>query len=92
MRPTYRIMLEPGQDGGYVVRVPALPGCFSPALERALERAHEAIEVHVAGLPKSGPSYLREIPRQTRRSAFPSPSRSLPGGVEPGSDHRLAIV
>lgn len=56
MQLTYRIILEPGEDGGYVVSVPALPGCFTQgaAVEQALERAHEAIEVHVAGLLKAG--------------------------------------
>lgn len=56
MTRTYRIVLEPGEDGGYVVSVPALPGCFTQGanVEQALERAHEAIEVHVAGLIRTG--------------------------------------
>jgi predicted RNase H-like HicB family nuclease len=56
MELTYRIILEPGDEGGYVVIVPALPGCFTQGatVEQALERAREAIEVHVAGLIKSG--------------------------------------
>jgi len=56
VKRTYRILIEPGEDGGYVVSVPALPGCFTQGatVERALERAHEAIEVHVAGLLQSG--------------------------------------
>lgn len=56
MKLTYRIILEPGEEGGYVVSVPALPGCFTQgaSVEQAVERAHEAIEVHVTGLIKSG--------------------------------------
>jgi predicted RNase H-like HicB family nuclease len=56
MTRTYRIVLEPGEDGGYVVSVPALPGCFTQGatVEQAVERAHEAIEVHVAGLLLTG--------------------------------------
>jgi antitoxin HicB len=56
MKLTYRIILEPGEEGGYVVSVPALPGCFTQgaSVEQAVERAHEAIEVYVAGLIKSG--------------------------------------
>ena len=52
MKRTYRILLEPGEDGGYVVSVPALPGCFTQGatIEQAVDRAHEAIEVHVARL------------------------------------------
>ena len=36
--------------------VPALPGCFSlgATVEEALAHIHEAIEVHIAGLRKSG--------------------------------------
>jgi antitoxin HicB len=53
---TYRIVLEPGEDGGYVVSVPALPGCFTQGatVEQAVGRAQEAIEVHVAGLLMTG--------------------------------------
>ena len=56
MTRTYRIVLEPGEDGGYVVSVPALPGCFSQGatVEQAVERAQEAIQVHVAGLLMTG--------------------------------------
>jgi antitoxin HicB len=56
MKRTYRIVLEPGGDGGYVVSVPALPGCLTQGatVEQAMERAHEAIEVHVAGLLLTG--------------------------------------
>jgi predicted RNase H-like HicB family nuclease len=28
---TYTIVVEPDQDGGYFVTVPALPGCFTRA-------------------------------------------------------------
>jgi antitoxin HicB len=56
MTRTYRIVLEPGEDGGYVVSVPALPGCFTQGatVELAVQRAHEAIEVHVSGLILTG--------------------------------------
>ena len=53
---TYSIVLEPEQGGGYAVSVPALPGCFTQGatVEEAMERAAEAIGVHIAGLQLDG--------------------------------------
>ena len=44
------------ETGGYGVEVPALPGCFTQGWtrEQALERAHEAIAAHLAGLEADG--------------------------------------
>lgn len=55
MKLTYRVLLHP-DEGGYAVVVPALPGRFSQGdtIEEAIEHAMEAIEVHIAGLRKSG--------------------------------------
>jgi predicted RNase H-like HicB family nuclease len=55
MKLTYRVLLHP-DEGGYAVVVPALPGCFSQgnSIEEAIEHAMEAIEVHIAGLRRSG--------------------------------------
>jgi antitoxin HicB len=53
---TYTIVVEPDQDGGYFVTVPALPGCFTrgSTIEQCRERAVEAIEVHISGLQADG--------------------------------------
>jgi antitoxin HicB len=53
---TYTVVLVPNELGGYSVEVPALPGCFThgASVEQALERAREAIEVHIAGLEADG--------------------------------------
>jgi predicted RNase H-like HicB family nuclease len=53
---TYTIVVEPEQDGGYFVTVPALPGCFTrgSTIEECRKRAIEAIEVHIAGLQADG--------------------------------------
>ena len=44
---TYTIVVEPEEDGGYYVTVPALPGCFTRGrtIEECEARAAEAIEV-----------------------------------------------
>jgi predicted RNase H-like HicB family nuclease len=50
--PTYTIVVEPEESGGFKVSVPALPGCFTQgsSAEECRERAAEAIAVHIAGL------------------------------------------
>jgi antitoxin HicB len=59
---TYTVVLIPNEQGGYSVEVPALPGCFThgATVEQALERAREAIEVHIAGLEADG----EEVPEE----------------------------
>jgi predicted RNase H-like HicB family nuclease len=43
-----KIMLEPSDEGGYTVFVPALPGCISEGdtKEEALKNIREAIELY----------------------------------------------
>ena len=43
------IVLEPSDDGGYTVVVPALPGCISEGdtKEEALKNIREAIELYL---------------------------------------------
>jgi len=45
----YTVLLEPEQDGGFVVSVPALPGCISQGdtREDALANIREAISLYV---------------------------------------------
>jgi len=44
-----RIRLEPSEEGGYTVFVPALPGCISEgeSREQALENIKEAIHLYL---------------------------------------------
>ena len=44
-----RVVLEPGDEGGYTVTVPALPGCISEGetKEEALRNIREAIELYL---------------------------------------------
>jgi predicted RNase H-like HicB family nuclease len=60
---TYTIVVEPEEDGGYFVAVPALPGCFTrgSSLEECQERAVEAVEVHIAGLRADGEPVPEEV-------------------------------
>lgn len=54
MRDT--VVLEQEPDGGYVVSVPALPGCVSQGDTRAeaLTNIREAIELYVADCREAG--------------------------------------
>jgi antitoxin HicB len=60
----YTVLLVP-DDGMYAVEVPALPGCFTQGRTRqeALDRAREAIRVHVRGLERDG----EPVPLETER-------------------------
>jgi len=44
-----KVILEPNDDGGYTVYVPALPGCLSEGdtKEEALKNIREAIELYL---------------------------------------------
>lgn len=71
----YRVILEPEEDGGYAVWVPALPGCVSQGDTRAeaLVNILEAIRCYLESAAKHGES----VPsRQSRYPPSPGPSRS----------------
>ena len=44
-----RVVLEPGEEGGYTVYAPSLPGCISEgeSKEEALVNIREAIELYL---------------------------------------------
>ncbi len=44
-----RVILEPSDDGGYTVIVPALPGCISEgdSVDEALSNINQAIELYL---------------------------------------------
>lgn len=52
----YRVILEPQEEGGYTVYVPALPGCVSQGetADEALANIKEAIEVYTESLKARG--------------------------------------
>ncbi len=45
----FKVVLEPSEDGGFTVYVPALPGCISEgdSVEEALANIREAIELYL---------------------------------------------
>jgi len=60
---TYTIVVEPQETGGFMVTVPALPGCFTQGstVDECRERAVEAIAVHIAGLEADGEPIPEEV-------------------------------
>ena len=60
---TYTIVVEAEETGGYLVTVPALPGCSTRGrtLEECRQRAAEAIEIHIAGLQADGEPIPEEV-------------------------------
>ncbi len=60
---TYKIHLHKEAEGGFMVTVPALPGCITQGddLDEALAMAKEAIELYIEELRDRG----EEIPDDT---------------------------
>ncbi len=56
----YTVVIEPAEEGGYVVSIPALPGCVTQGenLEEAMAMAKDAIEGYLGALKDEG----EEIP------------------------------
>lgn len=52
----YTVVFEPAEEGGYVVSVPALPGCVTQGetLEEAMAMAKDAIEGYLSVLKDDG--------------------------------------
>jgi predicted RNase H-like HicB family nuclease len=53
---TYTIVLEPAEEGGFNVSVPALPGCFTQgdSFDGAFRMAEDAIELWLEALAADG--------------------------------------
>ena len=50
-----QVILEPSDEGGYTVSVPALPGCISEGdnIDEALANVKEAIELYLEPLEEA---------------------------------------
>jgi len=62
MRLTYTVVFTPGEKGGYVADVPALPGCatYGQTLTEALMMVEEAIMGYIEMLQADGDRIPRE--------------------------------
>jgi predicted RNase H-like HicB family nuclease len=62
----YTVILEQESDGGYVVSVPALPGCVSQGDSRAeaLSNIREAIELYIEDCRDAGDQIPTEVGKE----------------------------
>ncbi len=62
----YTVILEREADGGYVVSVPALPGCVSQGddREQAIANIREAIELYIEDCRAAGDPVPQEAGRE----------------------------
>jgi predicted RNase H-like HicB family nuclease len=69
----YTVVLERERDGGFVVSVPALPGCFTQGESRsdALKNAREAIAAYVEELRARGEEVPVELKTETEYLELP---------------------
>ncbi len=60
----YTVILEPQEEGGYTVTVPALPGCISEGdtREESIENIKDAIALYIKDLRESGEGIPSDIP------------------------------
>lgn len=67
MEYTYTVIVSRGQEEGYIVQVPALPGCVTEGdtVQEALEMAREAIECHLESFLQHGEAVPEEGPALT---------------------------
>lgn len=52
----FKVVLEEGQDGWIVAKVPSLPGCFSQGKteQEVIQNIRGAIDLHVSSLAEEG--------------------------------------
>lgn len=71
---TFTIVLEPSEDGGFVVTVPALPevGTQGDTYEEAMRHAREAIELVIEDRLARGEPIPADIKPQLERITVPA--------------------
>ena len=76
----YTVIFEPAEEGGYVVSVPALPGCATQGetFEEAVEMIRDAIQLYLSSLKEDG----EDIPLETddivvTKISIPEPAISI---------------
>jgi len=88
MDGTYRVVLDPDpEDGGYTVTVPAMPGVVTQGdtVGWCLERAREAIALHLAAMAKDDEQIEVELDKGHDEPIFGPLTRT-----EMGARFRLA--
>jgi predicted RNase H-like HicB family nuclease len=73
---TYTAVFEPAKEGGYVVSVPALPGCLTQGetFEEAKKSIQETLALYLSVLKEDG----EEIPEESQEHVVASVTTILP--------------
>ncbi len=73
---TYTAVFEPAAEGGYIVSVPALPGCLTQGetFEVTKKNIQEAISMYLSVLKEDGD----EIPEESREYVVANVTATLP--------------
>lgn len=68
---TYRVHIEPGEDGGYIAYFPALPGCHTQGktFEEAIAMAKDVLVGYLESLQEEGGPIPKER-TQSRQVGF----------------------
>ena len=66
-----RVVLEPSEEGGYTVSVPALPGCITEgdSREEALANVKEAIRLYLEPVDDDQ-RFVQDVVRALRRAGW----------------------
>ena len=69
----YTVVIETAREGGFIVSVPALPGCFTQGESRseAIKNAREAIAAYVDELRARGDEVPVEVKTETEYLELP---------------------
>lgn len=62
----YTVILEPAEEGGFVVYVPSLPGCYTQG--ETLDEAYRMAQDAIYGYIKTLQELKKEVPREMENS------------------------
>jgi len=62
----YTVVFEPAEEGGFIVYVPSLPGCYTQG--ETLDEAYQMAQDAIYGYIKTLQEFKKEIPKETKNS------------------------
>ena len=62
----YTVIFEPAEEGGFIVRVPALPGCYTQG--ETLDEAYRMVQDAILGYIETLRDLKEEIPQEKEAS------------------------
>ena len=64
----FKVVLEPSDEGGYTVYVPALPGCISEGetIQEAMRNIREAAELYLEPIEDDQPVVAGSVVKEIR--------------------------